>query len=459
MRKNPYKWFVALVVLMTVVLSVAAYVFVGVDEESERASNMLIGEMVDNSVMEALSEPVTVSRMIAQDECLCEILASESSKSEDEEIAELRSYLNAIHEQFGFASVYVISDSSKKYYTYAGLNKVIDPDNDSFDTWYDTFINSGKDYMLESSNDEANLDKLTIFVDARIEGASGNLLGVSGVGIETSELTDTLLEYEDEYDVEIDYVNSDGLVQLSGNTEMIRSSYVSGIALPETSDTSYSYQEYGTGGYAVVRYIPELDWYMVVRNDSMYSPFGRNYRFFFAETIILVIALALVLVAGNNIKAVTYSSTDRSVSVDKVTGLPNRNYLYRVYGEKGTLNTIQYQSIAEFSIDEYEDLEELRGTDRIVQSVVRTARETFGSRGQLIRWNRSSFVVLLEMETDEATEACRKLCRSVEDIGEVTISVGVTDIRLNETLKKNYYRAVQNMYLVRELGGNNVKRG
>jgi len=37
------------------------------------------------------------------------------------------------------------------------------------------------------------------------------------------------------------------------------------------------------------------------------------------------------------------------------------------------------------------------------------------------------------------------------------VSVGLVEIRPEDTTKTNYYRAVQRCYLVKEMGGNGVK--
>ncbi|MCR5716119.1 MAG: diguanylate cyclase [Lachnospiraceae bacterium] len=458
MKRYLFQWLAALLIALTAVLSVVAYLFLGVDFEAEQKKNELLAEMVNATVLEELSGPMTVSRMISQDGKLQELLLEEVQYSQEDMVQRMRAYLQPIREKFEFSSVYVISEKTKRYYSYIGLNKVIDPETNSFDTWYSLFINQGKDYEFESSTDEANRDRMTIFVDGRVENREGDLLGVSGVGVELETLYGILSKFEQEHGVMIDYISADALVQISSRLNAVHSSYVSGVVLPENTDESYHYQTYGVDGFAVVKYVPELGWYLVVRSEHAYGAGRYNYRFFFAELLLLIVMLSLLYAFSRNLKGeMVYAS--RNQNVDSVTGLPNRDYLFRVYGEHGTLNTIQYQSIAEFSIDGFDDVERSPGSDRILFSVVRTAREIFGKQGQIMRWNRSSFVVLFELPVEEAESACRKFCKAVEEIGDVTVSIGLTQIELNETLKKNYYRAVQHMYLVKELGGNNVKRG
>ncbi len=459
MKKIPFKWFAGFLIMVAIGLSVVAYLVFGIDRERELRERLLIAETVDKAVLDDLSEPITVSRMVSRDPKLLEMLEDEYLYEEDEMIMNMRTYLHSIQKQFGFTSVYVISDASKKYYTFVGLNKVIDPEKDSFDTWYTIFLDGGKDYELESSTDQVNRDKLTIFVDGRVEDENDNLFGVSGVGVETAGILDLLARYEAEYGVRIDYVSEDGLVQMSSRTDAVHSSYVSGVDLPEKTNEDFQYQLYSDGGFSVVRYVSQLGWYLVVRSESSFGAVGYNYRFFFAEILILIIILVILFAGTRNMKTGSAAFRIDDKNTDSLTGLQNRRYFIRTYGEDGTLNTTQYKSIAEFGIDNFDKIEKAPGVDRIILSVVRSARENFGFKSQIIRWNRNSFVVLLESGPEEAEEICRRFCKTVEDIGEVTVSVGLTSIELNDTLRKNYYRAVQNMYLVKELGGNNVKRG
>ncbi|MCR5726368.1 MAG: diguanylate cyclase [Lachnospiraceae bacterium] len=459
MKKNPFKWLVIFILIVVVGLSVLAYIFLGMDREEDEKTNYLLAEMIDSTVMSVLSEPITVSRMISQDQNLRKMLEEEGDYSEEQMIAMMREYLTNIQKKFNFESVYVVSDKSKKYYSYVGLNKVIDPENDSFDSWYTIFLNGGRTYELESSTDQVNRDKLTIFVDGRVEDSAGNLLGVSGVGVETERILSVLSKYEEENGVRIDYVTSDGLVQMSSRTDAVHSSYVSGVKLPETSNSDFDYQTHGIDGFAMAKYIDELGWYLVIRSENDAGVNIYNYKFLFAELFILIGAILTLVVASKGMVTETPRRQAGSSNVDSLTGLTNRDYFIRVYGEKGTLKTTQYKSVAEFGIDDYDSIDGTLRGDRIILSIVRTAREIFGKDCQITRWNKSSFVVLIDLSIDEAEEVCRRFCKAIENIGEVTVSVGLSAIDLNDTLKNNYYRAVRNMYLVKELGGNNVKRG
>ncbi|MCR5784205.1 MAG: hypothetical protein K6G40_00995 [Eubacterium sp.] len=459
MKKKGFKLLAALLIFVVAAASVFAYLILGIDRDAEQNNRILTAQMVEATVGEALAEPIAVSNMICRDSVLKTMLIEEDKYSEEEMVEMMNAYLGTIKNRFDFSLVYVISDNTKRYYTESGISKIVDPESDAYDHWYEKFVEGDALYSLDSSTDEANRNQLTIFIDGRVVGESGEVLGVAGVGIQTENMQTLLSELETQYGVTIDYISEDGLVQLSSRENATKSSYVSGIELPEGDDEEYLYEIDGEAGYAVVKYIEEYDWYMVIRGNLLSGNFGYNYQFFFAELIIMNLVLIILFIATKNMQIESADSSDINRNVDSVTGLPNRDYFIRVYGEKGKLNTTQYQSIAEFGIDEFENVEKRPEAERIIHSVVRTAREIFGEEGQIIQWNKSSFLVLFELPVSEAEERCKEFCKAVHDIGDTTVSVGLTYIELDESLKKNYYRAVQSMYLVKELGGNNVKRG
>ncbi|SDB03249.1 sensor domain-containing diguanylate cyclase [Eubacterium oxidoreducens] len=459
MRKNPFKRLAIVVVLVAGGLSMLAYLLWGIDNDNVQNERTLIAQMVDKSISNELESAITTVKIMNQDEVLKTLFVEESEDSKKEITEKMKNYLDSIQREFEFDSVYAVSENTKRYYTYEGLHKVIDTDGDNSDAWYVNFISSGKNYEFESSVDEANNEKNTIFIDGRVEDDEGNLLGVVGVGIEMDKIGEILTEYESQYGVRFDYITQDGLVQMSSQSKSVKVSYVSDVTMPGLADTDYHYQSYGIGGFAVIRYVPEIGWYLVARSDTAFGLNGYNYRFFFAEWVILILAVIVLIVVSKHTRVSSTVIRGNDWNVDDLTGLPNRDYFMRIYGERGTLNTRQYQTLVEFSIDDFESVEKEYEQERIILSVVHMAREIFGQDGNITRWNRSSFVVLLKNPVDEAEIMCRQYCKLIEDIGEVTVSVGLTQIKLNETLKKNYYRAAKNLYLVKEFGGNNVKRG
>lgn len=148
----------------------------------------------------------------------------------------------------------------------------------------------------------------------------------------------------------------------------------------------------------------------------------------------------------------------KAADIDTLTGVPNRNYFKAAYGEQSMFNTMRYKTIAVYDIDSFKEANDTMDGDDILRMVTESAKKTFGEQGEIFRWGGDEFMVLMEWSMEFAYEICKEFCREVEKDGRVTVSVGVAEIKLSDTIKKNYYRAVQGCYLVKEMGGNSVKR-
>ena len=66
-------------------------------------------------------------------------------------------------------------------------------------------------------------------------------------------------------------------------------------------------------------------------------------------------------------------------------------------------------------------------------------------------------MVILEIPVEESSQIFRKICEDLKNTLDITISAGIIEINLSDTIKINYYRAVQACYSVKETGGNGVK--
>ena len=145
------------------------------------------------------------------------------------------------------------------------------------------------------------------------------------------------------------------------------------------------------------------------------------------------------------------------IQTDELTGLPNRFYFKENFGEHGLFNTVRYKSVAVFDVDGFIQAQDTMNGDEIILMVIGVAKKVLGEKSQIFRWGEDKFTVLMEWSMEFAVELCKEFCKEVLNEGRVTISIGITEVRLNDEIKKHYYRAMQGCYLVKEMGGNGVK--
>lgn len=290
--------FLILLLCYGTIATYSAFTFKNINKnEAESMSSVLAGG-VCGAVESELSKPITIAETMSNDSFLIDALEKEAETPEQEMISVMSEYLSEIKEGIGTDSAFVISNESKRYYSYDGLNKIVDPENDEHDIWYTIFLDGRKKYDLDVDRDEMNEGNWTVFVNSRVEDAEGNLLGVCGVGVTITELQTILREYEDAYGVKVNLVNEEGVVQVDTSSINVETAYLYDLQYGTRQD-GYTYT--GEDGTCMVtRYVDDLNWYLVVQNGQSgimdnYSGIFIVYLVTFAVTLVLFVIVIKVL--------------------------------------------------------------------------------------------------------------------------------------------------------------------
>lgn len=318
--------FAAVLVSFVLATLISVFSLTRLANENTREIDTMLTYRIYDSISNSLNEPIVVSRTMACDNFLAEFLKSEKDLSEDEAVSMMQQYLSGVRESLEYDSVFLVSESSRRYYTYDGLNKIVDPENDDHDIWYSLFIGKDKPYDLDVDSDEVNHGKWTVFVNVRIEDEAGKLLGVCGVGVQMENLQELFLRSEREYNVKINLVDPGGLVQVDTEDINIENAWFDAGVLGETSDETV-YQTMDGDEYVITKYVEYLGWYLVVRS----APAGISKEV--SNVILLSIALLLLvmLIMGIMIWFALVASrrvrkTEEEAATDKLTGFLNKYF-------------------------------------------------------------------------------------------------------------------------------------
>ena len=206
-----------------------------------------LGETITGRIYDAisgeLSEPITVARTMANDRFLIDALKRESRFSEGKAEQLIADYLSGIRNGLKCEAAFVVSEASRHYYSYAGVNKRMDLENSERDQWYVDFVGSGTPYALDVDRDEVSQDMWTVFVDARIEDENGALLGVCGVGAHMSGTRALFLRLEKDFKVKINLVDADGLIHVDTDESRLETDRLEGFRYSKNED--YVFQDLG----------------------------------------------------------------------------------------------------------------------------------------------------------------------------------------------------------------------
>lgn len=230
----------------------------------------LILDCVYETVERELEKPFHISHTMSGDLLLKDLLLEEAEQDDTAFTQKMADYLSAVKNNSTARTAFLVSDASRKYYTYSGLNKIVRPDQDAHDIWYSVFVNSRKDYDYDIDADEVNAGQWTVFVNSRIKDSQGRMLGVCGVGVPMDGLQLILKEYEEKYGVQVSFLDPEGAVQVDTEAVNIEGANLYSLQSGREKD-GYSYRNQ-EGEFVSMRYVDSLGWYLVVHGRAETIP-------------------------------------------------------------------------------------------------------------------------------------------------------------------------------------------
>lgn len=442
-----------LIIIVSVIL-VVAFVSVSVfnyntakksiNDEVRTSSLPLLRENIYSEIQNDFIPAVNISSMMATDSFV-KNWALAGEKNPDEIIQ----YLQEIHSQYGYFSAFFISHQTKNYYHYSGILKQISPEDDH-DDWYYRFINLDRRYELDVDTDEASMNKLTIFINFRVEDYDGNLLGITGVGIEMKGFSDFLREQQEKYNRRIYFVDHSGVIQAhSDNSKIAAVSIQQEPGIREIADKLLSseaapldsaYQQDHERVLITSRYIPEMDWFLLVEQDERAALVSARTNLW--RTILIGLGTSVVIIV---ISALTINffqkRLERLAITDELTNTANRRELERQF----TMATYRHKryhipiSLIMLDIDYFKTINDTKGHnagDEILVTLTGIIQENIRPDDILARWGGDEFVIMLESTGDEAAALAERLSDSLKERKfPVTLSMGIAGYSEGDSLE------------------------
>lgn len=377
-------------------------------------------------------------------------------------------YLHRIRNDFGYDSAFFVSSRSGTYYHADGVLKVMSP-QDPHDIWYYAFVDSEKAYDLDVDTNQASDNRLTIFVNYRVEDSAGELLGVAGVGITMESFAQFLAEKQEKYDRFIYLADMDGIIQAHSEPEQVELSSMfdreglgsiaaSILRIRDTPiDSRYSSP---TGTVLVTsRYMPEFDWFIIVEQEEygMLSTPRRN----LIRTLIVGLVTSIIILAASLFTVHYFQKRlRRMATTDELTGLTNRRE-FEVRLARCMYRLERYDapvSIVLIDIDRFKDINDTAGHlmgDRVIKEITVAMELTIRETDVLARWGGDEFILLTESGLEPALRTAERIRSEVSQSGidaklhlqqRITLSCGVTEFARGDTIEDVVRRADEALY-------------
>lgn len=265
---------------------------------------------------------------MANDSLLKAFLAEEELHSADEDfIQTMRDYLFAYKEKYDYDSVFLISTQTNRYYHFDnGVDRIMTEDNPEND-WYYAFLQDTKEYNLNIDNDEVQSanNEINIFINCKIFSPDGEVAGIVGVGFGVDTMQEMFREYEDSFQLRAYLVDQNGSIEISTTntgyekTDLFRTSafgqYKETILSSYETPLSLWYTAESKRGFWVARYIPTLEWHLIIDNDTASLESQLTRQFIIGVTVILMVVGTVLFIITYIIQK--YNTQIVSLTVEK----------------------------------------------------------------------------------------------------------------------------------------------
>lgn len=260
----------------------------------------LTSDGIQQRINTVFSQPINVSLTMANDSLLKDFLMNEPDHLDDHDfLQKMGTYLYSYRYKYDFDSVFLVSTNTNRYYHFNGLDRILSRENEE-DVWYYDFLDSGKEYLLNIDNDQAATDEITIFINCRITDKNGETMGIVGVGIKAESFQQLLREYQDNFNLTATLVDSNGVIEISVSEtayENVNFFDIRDFSREKDQILRHTFEEnsfwYKNGLYSryiVSTYIPEIDWFLIVENDTS-CIFHSLACQFFVQLIVIVVVI------------------------------------------------------------------------------------------------------------------------------------------------------------------------
>ncbi len=366
-----------------------------------------------------LTEPVLLAASMAANSFLTDWQAGGEIPT-----ASVLRYLRNVQDLKHSTTTFFVSDRSGRYYHPQGILKTISP-RDPQDAWYFRLKDSRQPYQVNLDRDTADRRRTTVFVNYKLFDRTGRFSGAIGVGHSTNLLTALIQREELLKGIDVLFIDADGRT-LSLNTQ--QSSPPSLDKLPgiggrmdeilSRNSTSFSYRRDGREFILLSKWLPELNWRLVVTKPIQV---GQGIAWESALQIALIGAgcLGLMLLLVYRASNRHHGRISLIACTDPLSGALNRNAFRERFDalQRSSLRRRTSLAVAILDIDHFKTINDRFGHptgDAVIRVVAQAIQGCTRRQDLLFRWGGEEFLLLLpEITLPEATSLLRRITPAV----------------------------------------------
>lgn len=455
----------SLLLILSLGISVISYK-ISLDSTHKQLISQSLPLSVDNiytEIQKKIIEPHLVSSMMASNTFLHEWLLND-----EDSVLKIQRYLESIKNEYHVLGAFLVSDRTKNYYTHKGFVEQVKK-TIKRNQWYFDFKDSTKNSEINIDLNKYLNDSLIMFINFKIFDDDFHYLGTTGVAIEISYIKKMLKHFKKKYKLTVNFLDAEGNYVLLNETDnkVLLSTFKDKIL----SAKSYlvEYEKDGSTYILNSKYIQELDAYLLV--EAKVDDFTKETKEAFYLNIVFSLFLALIIatILINIIR--NYNKKLETLSqIDALTNIPNRRNFHDKFEYLNNLRqrSSEHLCLLFIDIDDFKKINDEFGHgygDIVLQEFAKILQASVRKSDLFARWGGEEFIVALAntpiKEAKDLAEKIRSATTQSQKIQEllskpVTISLGLTLFKEDDTLDTVIARADKAMYQAKTSGKNRV---
>jgi diguanylate cyclase (GGDEF)-like protein len=473
--KSRYKLVIiitSLLIILSISTSVVNYV-VSLNNAQAQLKNQSLPLSLDNiysDIQKNIIQPYLVSSMMAHDTFVQDWL-----KNDEANKIKIKNYLEVIKNKYKLYNAFLVSDTTKNYYTQNGFIEKIEKENLN-NKWYYNFKDLPKDHEINLDFNTNFSNELIMFINYKIYDKGYHFLGATGGAIKIEYIDEMLNKFKVKHNFTVVFYNKmgeivlsqsrdNGIKNISEDKELNKYKH---LILAKKSQM-IEYEKNGALHIISTKYIPELDLYLSVEADLKDFTKDVTNVFYFNLLVSLLMTVVIALIVYFIIRS--YSRKLEKISnIDTLTSISNRRDFENKFSVLLGLQSRKKQNLALafLDIDNFKKINDTLGHhigDEVLKRIATILKRSVRDTDLVARWGGEEFiVVLIDSSLVDAQKTVELLRSSIELDMElkkivgynITSSFGLTMWHERDTKDSIITRADNAMYQSKNNGKNQV---
>ncbi|CAH9065813.1 hypothetical protein PSECIP111951_03444 [Pseudoalteromonas holothuriae] len=418
----------------------------------------LTSHVISTDLQKQLQGPIYVAQSMAQNHFIHLWLKNGSANSE-----QLFAFLNKTKTLFKSKTSFLVDHSTQTYYHFDGQAHQLNFSSPESDWYKATIEESQRDYVLNVDASPQDNFSPIVYVNHKII-VNNALLGVTGVGIQLSDLQQLITHYQQQYKRKIYFADHQGRLIFYNQSKLPNHTLASEFASHHSEIISrphykFSINKQGVQRLINSRYIPDLGWHLMV--EQTFTPETSLTDALFANLLLGgVITLCILAIAQLTFNQ--YQTRLESIALtDKLCNVLNRQafepqlqrHIQRAQNSRVPL------SLLLLDIDHFKQVNDQYGHlvgDQVLKHFAKLCKSVARNNDILCRWGGEEFMILMPnsyiKHAEQLSERLRTALATCDCEVSITISIGVAQYQPQESEDDFIKRADDALYRAKRLG-------